>query len=178
MSKKISIYIIIIIFIYKLESLDLFKGYKDFKLGMSKSEVEEMLKKSEDFIPIKEEILSVRIEPDTQIIAIEGTTFIDIAYFHFNNDRLFQIFLKINDKKIGYYILLKRFTEKFGNPSYLEPKRVFWQNEEVKIVIEKPCSLKYIYLPIWNELLKKDDKLKNYEEQGREIFIENLFNNP
>ncbi|HOJ65153.1 MAG TPA: hypothetical protein PLE45_12120 [Spirochaetota bacterium] len=173
MYKKI--YILIFIFLtFILNSLDLTDGYKDIKLGMSKSQVEELLKNSPDFIPQREEILSIRIEPDTEIITVEGTTFIEIAYFHFNKDKLFQIFLKINEKKIGYYILLKRFTDKFGKPSGLEPKSAFWQNSNVKIVIEKPCTLKYIYLPIWNELTKTDDKLKNYIEQAREDFINNL----
>lgn len=163
-----------ICFSFILNAIDLTDGYKEIKLGMSRKEVEEILKKSPDFIPQREELLSVRIEPDTEIITVEGVTFIEIGYFHFNNDKLFQIFLKINEKKIGYYVLLKRFTDKFGKPSNLEPKRAFWENSNTRIVIEKPCTLKYIYLPVWNDLLKKDDKLKNYIEQAREDFINNL----
>jgi len=173
MFKKI--FIILLIYInFLLTAQNLSNGYKDIKLGMSKSEVEDLLKKSPDFIPLKEEVLSIRIEPDTEIITVEGANFIEIAYFHFNNDKLFQIFLKINEKKIGYYLLLKKFTDKFGKPAKLEPKRAFWENQDIRIVIEKPCSLKYIYLPIWNTLLKKEDKLKNYIQEGRDSFLDQL----
>ncbi|OHD10099.1 MAG: hypothetical protein A2Z98_09060, partial [Spirochaetes bacterium GWB1_27_13] len=111
---------------FNLFSQKLSNGFKDFKLGMSKEQVSNLLKKSFDFDAKREEILSIRLEPDTEIITADGMGFIQIGYFHFNKDKLFQIFLKIDEKKIGYYLLLKNNTERFGNPKRLDPKSASW----------------------------------------------------
>lgn len=148
-------------------------GYKEIKLGMSKDEVTKIINNDSDFSPLKEEILTVRLEPDTEIITTEGLGFIELGYFHFHNDKLFQILLKISESKIGYYTLLKTLTEKFGQPKALSPKRAFWEDENVKIIIEKPCTIKYQYLPIWKELAKKDD-IEAVTKMIRDQFLKNF----
>ena len=149
-------------------------GYKDIKLGMSKKEVSDLLKKSLEFDAKREEILSIRIDPDSEIITAKGLGFINVAYFHFNKDRLFQIFIKLNEKKIDYYSLLKTNTNKYGNPKNLEPTRASWEDSKVKIVIEKPSTIKYLFLSIWNELLKNDNTSDDLNLKLRNTFLENL----
>ena len=78
-------------------------GYKDIKLGMTKTQVQSILEKSIEFNFKREEILSFRLEPDTEIISTEGFNYIISAYFHFNHDKLFQIILKLSESKTGYY---------------------------------------------------------------------------
>lgn len=170
-------YVVIIIFIfadffYCLEPLS--DGYKDIKLGMSKETVQNILIKSSEFNYKKEEILTFRLEPDTDIISTEGYGYILIAYFHFHNDQLFQIILKLSEDKIGYYYLLKNFTDRFGKSTNLSPTRSIWDNEKIRIVIEKPCTLKYVYLPVWNGLLKEDATSDNILELNREKFVDDL----
>jgi hypothetical protein len=155
-------------------SNELSKGYKDILLGMSKTQVQDNLKKNPDFKSGKEEILTVRIDPDKEIISTEGTGYIKNAYFHFFNDKLFQIFLTLDEKKIGYYLLLKNNTEKFGTPQKLDPKSASWQNNEVMIVIEKTCTIKYFYLPIWNDLIKKDQSSDDIILKTRNDFVNGL----
>ncbi len=159
---KITLIFFIIFLNYSIFSYEqLNNGYKEFKLGMGKSEVEKLLQTSDDFNILKEEILSTRLEPDTEIISTEGTGFIIYGYFHFDKDELFQIFLKIDREKIGYYFLLKKLITKYGNPTKFNPKRAIWENNEVRIILEKPCNIKYINLPIWNEIIK-DQKKKDF----------------
>ena len=155
-------------------SEELSEGYKDIKLGMSQDEVRDVLKKSFDFYTGREEAISIRLEPDTEIITAAGMGVIKIGYFHFNSDKLFQIFLKIDENKIGYYMLLKRFTNKFGKPAFLEPKRAYWENDGVRVIVEKPCSLKYQFLPIWNELIKNDSTNDSILNKYREKFVDDL----
>jgi len=174
MYKKIFLFLFLIVSMGVISSEELSYGFKEFKLNQTQNEVKELIKKSFDFANRRDEALSIRLEPDTDIITAEGLGFIKIGYFHFNKDKLFQIFLKLDEKRVGYYLILKRFTEKYGNPTSLEPKSAFWENEEVKIVIEKPCSLKYIYKPIWNEITSSDQTSDSVFFKIREKFIEDL----
>jgi len=169
----IFLFLIITFFIYSIEPLS--DGYKDIKLGMSMDQVRGILEKSIEFNYKKEEILTFRLEPDTEIISTEGfRNYIINAYFHFSHDQLFQIILKLHTKKIGYYNLLKQFTERFGKSTKLSPTKASWDNEKIRIIIEKPCTLKYVYLPIWNGLLKNDNTSDHILDINREKFIDDL----
>lgn len=170
-------FVIVTIFIisnlsYCLEPLS--DGYKDIKLGMNKEAVQNILMKSIEFNYKKEEILTFRLEPDTDIISTEGYGYILNAYFHFHQDQLFQIILKLSESKIGYYYLLKNFTTRYGKSTNLSPTRSIWDNDKVRIIIEKPCTLKYVYLPVWNELLNEDVTSDNILELNREKFVDDL----
>lgn len=168
----ISVLLFITFFLNCIEPLS--DGYKDIKLGMSKENVQSILEKSIEFNFKREEILTFRLEPDTEIISTEGLNYIINAYFHFSHDKLFQIILKLDESKIGYYYLLKKFTERFGKSTELSPARSIWDNDKIRLIIEKPCTVKYIYLPIWNGLLKSDNTSDNLIDLNREKFIDGL----
>jgi len=167
--------IVFLLFTYfSIYPKELSSGYKDVKLGMTMSEVSVILKKSNEFRQKDEEILSIRIDPDKEILTYEGLGYIKIGYFHFHKDKLFQIFLRVEDKKIGYYLLLKNNTEKFGKPSKLTPNSAIWKDADTQIIIEKPCVIKYIYLPIWNELIAKDQSPDDKVLKSRQDFVNDL----
>lgn len=156
-------------------SIELSNGYKDFILGSSKNEVEQMLEKSFEFDFTKKEVLTMRLEPDREILTADGYGFVQIGYFHFYKDRLYQIFLNLSDKKVGYYSLLSRLTDKYGTPSSLDDTSASWTDDKVNIIIEKPCKIKYIDVEVWNEILRLgEDVDKPVQEQLRNDFIDQL----
>lgn len=149
-------------------------GYKSYILGMGQDEIEEELSNSSEFNIIREEILSVRMEPDTDIISTEGYGFVTRAYFHFNNEKLFQIYLIIDEQKVGYYPILKTYINKYGNPSSFSPDRAVWENNEVMVILEKPCTLKYVDKKVWDSLLSKDHTTDTVFDKIRRDFIDSL----
>jgi hypothetical protein len=170
-------YLLILTFIsisfFAFPAKPLSDGYKDIKLGMTQAQVKGILDKSVDFSINKEEILTMRLEPDTEIISTEGLGFIISGYFHFSHDQLFQILLKLSETKIGYYYILNKFTNSFGKPNKLDPEKATWENDKIRITLEKPCTLKYIYLPVWNGLVKEKEK-NDLFEKDREKFVDGL----
>jgi hypothetical protein len=174
MDKRIKKYIFIFSLFIFINATPLNNGYKNIKLGMTQSEVKKILQNSPDFVAVKEEILSIRISPDTEIISTEGTGFIQLAYFHFNEDRLYQIFLKIDENKVGYYYLLQNLTKKYGKTAGFSPDRVYWEDHDTKIILEKPCSLKYFHMSIWNSIKSQDETDDTVLEKVRKRFIDDL----
>lgn len=149
-------------------------GYKNFTFGMTKELVKEALKQSNEFDEHKEEILSIRIDPDREIITVDGYLYIEKAYFHFDNDKLFQIYIKFNSSKLGYYNLLKQLTEKYGKPLNLSPLKASWENEVTRIIIEKESVIKYVDVKVWDKINKSDIKDRNIEGAHRDSFLDGL----
>ena len=130
------------------DTKSLSNGYKEIKLGMSMDEVKKKLRYSAEFAPEHIEAVQTRMEPDVKTITAEGVNpqsgLIKLGYFFFDDDdHLAAITIKINESKISYYSILKRFTEKYGNPNEFEPDRAIWSDDQTRIILEKPCELKY-----------------------------------
>ncbi len=155
------------------QNMVLSNGYKEIRLGMTLEEVRQIINSMPEFNPIREEILQIRIEPDKQILTTEGYSFVSKAYFHFDNDRLYQILLKFNQNKIGYFNLLSTFRSRFGEPAFINPSKSYWQNERVRITIEKPATIKYLDRQIWNSIIGSG----NQEDSDFIILRNDLLNN-
>lgn len=155
-------------------------GYKTYSFGMSMDEVKSTIKDDNLLQNVREEILSLRIEPDKQILTVYGDRknggYVEKAYFHFNDNKLFHIYLQLSSTKVGYYSLLKRMTEKYGNASNLKPEKANWENDSVRIQIEKPCILKYTDVKTWNSLSSTEEEMeaRKNEKIQREKFLEDL----
>jgi len=150
------------------------EGYKEFTFGMSMDTVKDLVSKSQEFDSVREEVLTIRTEPDREIITVKGRGFVKRGYFHFNEDKLFHIYLIMNESKIGYYNLLKGLTEKYGNPATLDPKRAVWKNQTARVVIEKPSVVKYTSIPVWESLGSNDLADRNVLQINRDDFIGNM----
>ena len=151
-------------------------GYKEIKLGMSMDQVKKKIKYSAEFAPEHIEAVQTRMQPDAKTLTAEGVNpingLIKIGYFFFDDDdKLSAITIKINESKISYYSILKRFTEKYGNPNEFEPSRAIWSDDETRIILEKPCELKYQSIDYNSDEKKNTDILYN---KLRDKFIDEL----
>ncbi len=157
-----------------LNSQEFAEGYKEIKLGMNIETVRGLISSMNDFLPIRDEILQIRIEPDKQILTTQGLNFVNKGYFHFHDDSLYQILIKFNSTKIGYYNLLKNLTEKYGKPIALTPKKASWENEKIRITIEKPSTIKYTDKLIWESIIGNNNTNDPNFIILRDEFLDNL----
>ncbi len=180
MKLKLILSILIFTSSYILFSADIESGYKDIKLNMSKDEVTDLIKKSDDFDTKRDEAITIRFEPDTEIITVFGKinknsrSFIKRGFFQFSDDKLYLITLNMDEKRIGYYDLLKHYTNKYGNPTNLDPNSATWEDSNTRVILEKKSTVKFLDLNKWNELLKQEDGQKDEEREKREDFIKNM----
>ncbi len=64
------------------------------------------------------------------------------------------------------------FKEKYGEFNSLSPKKVIWENEKVRIILEKPLIIKYVDLNIFNQIVEDDITEVAVEEKLRKGFID------
>ena len=149
-------------------------GFLSIKLNMNKENVIVRLSKESIFDTSDQEKLSFRNEPDKEILKIRGINFIKMAYFHFYNDILFQITLDLDMNKISYYDVLIKLQNKYGKPIKFTPETANWENNTIKLSLQRPVILKYISINISKELLEESKESSNFYKISREKFLNSL----
>ena len=169
--------LLVISALYTEESLP--TGFKNIHFGMSVDEVKEELKKDASFgfrgdrdvslLPGENRIL---IETDTSRTAPHSI--LERCWFQFYEDKLYTITLNLRRSKIDHYSVFSSLTEKYGNPSSLNPEKSEWKDDNVIMSLERPLTLKYTDRKIFEELQSKALVNKSAEEMARDEFLEGL----
>lgn len=111
-------------------------------------------------------------DPDSSLIECRGFRFIDRAFFQFHEGRLYTIILKLNPEELDYYSVYSVLTNKYGKSDSLDPKQVLWQDEEVRLSLERPLSVKYIELDTFTSLLEEGEADETFRAVTRREFLE------
>jgi hypothetical protein len=147
------------------------RGFDGVELGFSLDRAKEEL--------IKNNYFRYRGDPDVSflpkrrevLIETEGASFIKRGFFQFNEEKLYTIILMLNPAKVDFYSLYTSSLKKYGDPKELNPRTVVWEDDSVRFVLEKPLTVKYIYKPVFDDLVNKAKIEKSYQEIAREEFL-------
>ncbi len=149
-------------------------AYRNIQLGAHIDTVKTELKNDPVFGYRGERDLSLLPTKNRSLIQTAGSFFIARAWFQFYNESLYTMIFKLNTDAIDYYSIYSQFCKKYGEPTSLNPSRAIWENETVRLVIERPLIVKYIDLTVFNELLNKSGTEKAASEKNRKNFIESF----
>ena len=114
------------------------------------------------FIPVREESL----------VETTGSTFVRRAYFQLRDGGLFIMAFTLNTRMIDHYSVFTSLVEKYGQPSYLDPKEAVWENDETRIAIERPLTVKYIDKTVFNELINESNLIQSRRIKDRQNFLD------
>ena len=77
----------------------------------------------------------------------------------------------MNPENIDYYSLYSSLVDKYGEPGLVDQKKALWENDRVRLVLERPLTVKYIDTAVFNEILASKTKKKALSDEVRERFI-------
>lgn len=147
-------------------------GFEELTLGLSLDELKEALQRSGYFYYRGDPDVSLLERENRTLVEAEGAGYISSGEFQFTEDeRLFIIALHMDPELIDYFSLYTTFTSKYGDPDDLSPERAIWENDQVRISLERPLSVRYIDQASFSELLEEREALKSYARIGREEFL-------
>lgn len=147
------------------------KSYRGISLGMSLESVKDALLADKLFGYRGERDFTLLASPNRSAIETAGASFIERAWFQFSEESLYTITLKLNTDKVDHYSIYKHFCEKYGEPLDVNPKRAVWEDASVRITIERPLTVKYLDLGVFNNMLEKSQTETAESELRREAFI-------
>ena len=148
------------------------RGFEELRLGLTRSELTELLSRHGGFYYRGDPDVSLLERENLTLMEVEGIGFFESAQFQFtSDDRLFVIVLVLNDALIDYFSLFTTLSNKYGAPADLSPQKTVWEDESVRISLERPLLLRYIESAAFADLLKEGEALESYERIGREDFL-------
>ena len=147
-------------------------SFRGISLGMDLSRVKDVLKADPLFIYRGDPDVSLLPQSSQALIECRGTTYIERAYFQFENEKLFIMILVLNRERLDHYSLFTTLERKYGKPSSLSPQETVWLFDTVRFTLERPLTVKYVERKTFEALLQKGAAQEDLELVSREKFLE------
>jgi hypothetical protein len=113
------------------------------------------------FLPAREQTL----------IETTGHSFIRRAFFFFFYGELFIMAFTLNSTLVDHYSMFTSLSQKYGKPSYLDPKEAVWENDETRVSLERPLTVKYIDKKVFNDIINESSLVQSHHVQLRQEFL-------
>lgn len=154
-------------------------GYGGVTLGMTLDNAKDALKKNSDFGYRGDRDVSLTPGDEHTLIECDpqktmANPFLQRCYFQFSSDTLYIITINVSGDKMDYFSMFDTLCNKYGNPNSLNPNCATWENDSVKMTLERPLCLKYIDKSVFDDLQEKSLVEKSGKEKTRDMFLKDL----
>ncbi|MBN1685161.1 MAG: hypothetical protein JW852_00825, partial [Spirochaetales bacterium] len=147
-------------------------GFAGIEMGMELEAVKDMLRRDSQFRFRGDPDVSMLARPNESLIETEGTSFIERAYFQFFEGKLYTIILALNPERLDHYTMYSQLVDRYGEPASLDPTQVVWEFDSIRMVLERPLSVKYIDTLVFDEILRQNARAESLNALSRERFLE------
>ena len=148
------------------------RGFGDLELGLELDELKERLITDPSFQYSGDPEISLVPRERQHLVETRGGLFVEHAVFQFHDNRLFTIILNLNRERLDYYTLYTTLRERYGEPDRLDPSQMIWEDAAVRISLERPLTVKYIDLPVFEERRREAGVQESLRRQLRAEFLE------
>ncbi len=143
------------------------RGFGRIEFGMTREQVGELLIEDPNF--------NYRGEPDVQflprqeevVIDTAGFDFVSRGYFQFHEGSLYSIIINLDTRQVDYFSMFDRLRNQYGHPDSLNPSGALWEDGEVRLALERPLSVKYLDLSVFEAL--RDERSARESDRARAL---------
>jgi hypothetical protein len=153
------------------EPAELPRRFRELNLGMSLDELKNSLIRDGLFRFRGDRDVSFLPAREQSLVETTGPSFIRRAFFQLRDGAVFIMAFSLNADLIDHYSVFTGLAEKYGEPSYLDPKQAVWENEDTRLSIERPLTVKYIDKRVFNDIIDEAALIESGEMRLREEFL-------
>jgi hypothetical protein len=149
------------------------RSYRGISLGMNLEGLKTALQ--------KDPLLNFRGDRDVSflpasaqsqnLVETTGPSFIRRAFFQLREGELFIMGFALHTGLVDHYSIFTGLVKKYGEPSRLDPQQVIWESGDTRLSLERPLTVKYIDLRVFNELIGESALQESGETKRRRDFL-------
>ena len=147
------------------------RQFRQLALGMSLDDLKASLL-SDDYFNFRGDrdvsFLPVR---NQSLVETTGPLFVSRAFFQLRDAQVFIMAFTLNTAIIDHYSVFTQFVEKYGEPSYLDPRTAIWETEGTRIAIERPLTVKYIDKIVFDDIVSESGLIESGQVRMRQEFL-------
>lgn len=147
-------------------------GFRSLNLGDPVESVKSNLEADTNFAYRGDPDVSLLPQDRQTLIETEGRRFIRRAYFQFYSERLYSITIDLDEGELDYYTMYTALTQKYGEPTTLSPEEAVWLSDAVRFSLERPLTVKYVDLPVFNERIRRRERAESMDQFARDRFVD------
>jgi hypothetical protein len=147
------------------------RQYRTLSLGMGLDALKDALQKDALFLFRGDRDVSLLPVREQTLVETTGFSFIRRAFFQLAQGNLFIMAFSLDTQLVDHYSVFTSFVKKYGEPGALSPSETVWENEETRVSIERPLTVKYIDKTVFNRLIAESRELQSNELFARQEFL-------
>ncbi|MCL2066349.1 MAG: hypothetical protein FWG99_02650 [Treponema sp.] len=157
---------------YTDEEAGLPRQFRQLTLGMSLDELKDSLMADGLFNFRGDRDVSFLPARDQSLVETTGSSFIRRAFFQLRDGEVFIMAFSLNTAIIDHYSVFTQFTEKYGQPSWLDPRESVWETEDTRIAVERPLTVKYIDKRVFDDIIDESNLIESRQVRLRQEFLD------
>ena len=147
------------------------RQFRQLALGMSLDDLKDNLLRDSYFLFRGDRDVSFLPAREQSLVETTGASFIKRAFFQLRDGQVFIMSFSLNTEIIDHYSVFTQFSEKYGKPTYLDPRMAIWETEETRVAIERPLTVKYIDRVVFNDIINESGLIESGQVRLRQDFL-------
>jgi hypothetical protein len=148
------------------------RSFRELSLGMSLEDLKTALQGDELFAFRGDRDVSFLPSREQSLVETTGFSFIRRAFFQLRDGELFIMAFTLDPRMVDHYSVFTSLVKKYGEPGWLDPKQAVWESADTRIALERPLTVKYIDINVFNEIIDESRVSESAEIRLREEFLD------
>jgi hypothetical protein len=151
---------------------DLPRNFRAINLGMGLDELKTALAEDALFSFRGDRDVSFLPAREESLVETTGLSFVKRAFFQLREGALFIMAFTLNIDLVDHYSMFTSLVEKYGEPDSLNPRQAVWETESTRLALERPLTVKYIDMTVFNEIIDESALVESTEIRRRQEFLD------
>ena len=148
------------------------RQFREISLGMGLDELKGALQQDDLFHFRGDRDVSFLPSREQSLVETTGSSFIRRAFFKLRDGQVFIMAFSLNTGIMDHYSVFTHLVQKYGEPSYLDPKEAVWETEDTRIALERPLTVKYIDKQVFNDIIDESGLTESRQVRERQEFLD------
>jgi hypothetical protein len=150
------------------------RNFREISLGMGLDELKAALTEDALFNFRGDRDVSFLPAREENLVETTGFSFVKRAFFQLREGSVFIMAFTLNADLVDHYSVFTSLVEKYGQPGSLNPQQAVWETEATRLALERPLTVKYIDMTVFNGIIGESATVESAEIRRRQEFLDGL----